>query len=305
MISESLPSTTDRDLCIRLCDLLSGSSDDWFASTDQHTVIHYACDNRSRVSSKGSIGKVQGLKKFYHKYSPRMSDAEQSAFKERATKVLGCDEAEFMVDLNQDSINQSSLEAWSGDQLRLNRDTLDQLPTLKTNTSIEEKTKKRVIFGTITSDINRIIPLLNDLSCASESFDPFVIIFANGLDTELAESIEKEVKERNLQGHIFSRSSLATKSILEQCKDVEVSLSNDKLPIAISQTVLQVFIYNLPQLQDADAVCIIDDDKRLVKGWTPFTGGTAADILIGRDLRTPKFERVCVSCSIANHDTSN
>ena len=289
MISESLPSTTDRDLCIRLCDLLSGSSDDWFASTDQHTVIHYACDNRSRVSSKGSKGKVQGLKKFYHKHSPRMSDTEQTAFKERAINVFGCDEAEFMVDLNQDSINQSSLEAWSGDQLRLNRDTLDQLPTLQTNASIEEK--KRVIFGTITSDINRIIPLLNDLSCVSESFDPFVIIFANGLglDTELEESIEKEVKERHLQGHIFSRSSLATKSILEQCNNVEVSLSIDKLPIAVSRTVLQVFIYNLPQLQDADAVCIIDDDKRLVKGWTPFTESatTTADILIGRDLRTP------------------
>ena len=286
LISESLPSTTDRDLCIRLCDLLTGSSDDWFASTDQHTVIHHACEDRSRVSSKGSKGKVQGLKKFYHKYSPRMSDTEQVAFKERATKVFGCDEAEFMVELSQDSIKQSSLEAWSGDQLRLNRDTLDQLPALQTNASNDEK--KRVIFGSITSDINRIIPLLNDLSSvSSESFDPFVIIFVNGLDTELEECIEKDLKERNLQGHIFSRSSLATKSILDQCTDVEVSLSNDKLPIAVSRTVLQVFIYNLPQLHDADAVCIIDDDKRLVKGWTPFTGGTVADILIGRDLRTP------------------
>ena len=43
----------------------------------------------------------------------------------------------------------------------------------------------------------------------------------------------------------------------------------------------------MPILDDTDAVVIIDDDKRLPQGWSPFVDAGGADILIGRDLRTP------------------
>ena len=288
--SENLPSTTDRDLCIRLCDYLSGSPENWFSSTNQHTVIHYADADRERVSSRGSPAKIQGLKKFYHKYSPRMSDTERMAYKERAANLFGCGEEEFLGGgLIEDSTEKKVLESWSGERLALNRGTIKLLPKFPLPKRSTEN--KRVIFGTITSDTRRISPLLDDLHSASleshnHGFDPFIVIFVNGMNTELVEEVEIEVNKRNLQGHVFSRQSCIVDSILEQCNEVQIPFADEILPIALSRSVLQVFIYNLPHLQHADAVCIIDDDKRLIRGWTPFTENEA-DILIGRDLRTP------------------
>lgn len=289
-----MPSTTDRDLCIRLCDFLSGSTEDWFTSTAHHTVVHYADADRVRVSSKDSPAKIEGLKKFYYKYSPRMSDEERMAYKDRAFTLFGCGEEEFVAN-RQEPEEPQTLSAWAGDELPLNKGTVEMLPKLEAIHPHAEK--KRVIFGTITSNIRRIVPLLNDLRAASESvasnFDPFLVIFANSTGTydELALAIKGKVKERDLKGHVFSRSSPVVDSILQQCNDIGLpSLIAEVLPIAVSRSILQVFIYNLPHLKDADAVCIIDDDKRLPMGWSPFTQSSkegAPDILIGRDLRTP------------------
>ena len=230
-----------------------------------------------------------------------MSDSQRRHFKERAETLFDCAETEFLPPANQDprsDCNQDPrkniLEAWSGELLPLNTGTIELLPKLQESHALCT-VKKRVVFGTITSDILRVGPLLDDLSSASESrdcnFDPFVVVFTNSFHDELTEKVQSEMKKRNLSGYVLSRSSAAVKSIVLQCNDFALPIANEKLPIAVSRTVLQVFIYNLPNLQQTDAVCIIDDDKRLSKGWTPFTvpgdSVETVDIMIGRDLRTP------------------
>ena len=103
-----------------------------------------------------------------------MSDAEQMAFKERAANLFGCGQEEF---LGGGLIEEEKkvLKSWSGERLALNRGTLELLPFQPT----EWNENKRVIFGTITSDIRRIAPLLDDLRSASveshdHGFDPFL-----------------------------------------------------------------------------------------------------------------------------------
>ncbi|KAL7543213.1 hypothetical protein ACHAXR_012512 [Thalassiosira sp. AJA248-18] len=292
LFDENLPSTTDRDICIRLCDLLSGQ-EGWFSSTGSYTVIHYADAGRARVSSRGSPAKIQGLKKFYRKYAPRMTDDQRKDFKSRATTLFDCGEEEFLPNFQVES-KVETIETMSGDHLPLNIGTVKMLPKLPPTGLCAEKGERTVLFGTITSDQRRIVSLLDDLCKASDAqgcnFNPFIIVFVNA-NAELARLVKIEIRGRRLRGHILSRTSSAVESILRQCNDVESPAVDEKLPIALARTVLQVFIYNMPHLDNVDAVAIIDDDKRLPKGWSPFSasggGCNEADILIGRDLRTP------------------
>lgn len=82
---ESLTSSTDRDLCIRLADL------GWvrYARVDQPTVRHHAEASRPRLSSPGSDRKQCGLDRFWSKWHGRMSDQEQEACKQRAKEYFG------------------------------------------------------------------------------------------------------------------------------------------------------------------------------------------------------------------------
>lgn len=70
---ESLCSTTDRDLCIRL--LNSGAK---FGMTAYHTVHHWALFGRNRLSDPGSARKKSGLIQFYQKYCNLMTKEEEA-----------------------------------------------------------------------------------------------------------------------------------------------------------------------------------------------------------------------------------
>lgn len=159
----------------------------------------------------------------------------------RAANLFGCPEVEFLHLDTKDRTNaHNNIEAWSGDELPLNIGTLEMLPKLRPRIKRE---KRSAIFGIITCDIRRIVPLLDDLRAATESqdsdFDPFVVVFVNTVNAELAKAVESEVNKRRLRGHVFSRSSSVVESILLQCNDVVLPKSDDNLPIAISRTVLQ------------------------------------------------------------------
>ena len=112
--------------------------------------------------------------------------------------------------------------------------------------------------------------------------------------SEISELLKEELAQRNLRGYVLERSNKVVDSILMQCHDVDLVRSGSRLPIALSRTVLQVFIFCVVDyLEDNHAVIILDDDKRLPKGWSPFAVSNDTNesngnhIKIGRDLRTP------------------
>lgn len=82
---ESLASSTDRDLCIRLAELGVLR----YKSLSQFLVNHYAESNRSRLSTPGSETKLSGLTVFWQKYQGRMSNQQKTAFIERAQELFG------------------------------------------------------------------------------------------------------------------------------------------------------------------------------------------------------------------------
>jgi len=84
LFDESLVSTTDRDLCIRISDL----SNVKIGFLKDHLVCHYAFENYERLSNKGSPSKIKGLIQFYNKYKERMTLPQEIKFLERASKLF-------------------------------------------------------------------------------------------------------------------------------------------------------------------------------------------------------------------------
>lgn len=82
---EALPSTTDRDLCIRLADLGYVR----FGRLPFALVDHYADPDRMRLSTKGSAAKTKGLGVFWQKYGGRMTDEQRTSFLDRAKALFG------------------------------------------------------------------------------------------------------------------------------------------------------------------------------------------------------------------------
>ena len=297
MFDEAMHSTTDRDLCLRMSDVLGSKNKDSYSCTGKHTVVHYAEVNRTRVSTRGSSHKIKGLKAFFKKHGPRMSEEEVHAFMSRSNKLFDCPAHEF-ENLPKEKNTQDvlTLETWSGDNLPLNYGTAFELKKLVI--SEKARDKKLVIFGMISNSLQRLQPLLKDIEAASRhsgsNFCPFVVIFANTADEAFVSSVEDAIKEG---GHVIKNSEALVLDTWKMMKTRDAS-KNDidctiptPLPICEARTVLQVFMLKITSLiDDVSAVVVLDDDKRLPKGWSPLPNGSYseyADVQIGRDLRTP------------------
>ena len=89
LFDESLPSCTDRDLCIRIAEL----PDVRYGAVSEPTVRHFACGSRPRLSIPGSSAKTRGLDRFFRKYHDRMSDIQRAEFRARAGRYFGWKES--------------------------------------------------------------------------------------------------------------------------------------------------------------------------------------------------------------------
>ena len=89
LFDESLPSCTDRDLCIRISDLPGVR----YGVTAHPTVHHFACQSRPRLSTPRSPARLAGLDGFFRKYQGRMSSAERERFRMRARRLFGWKES--------------------------------------------------------------------------------------------------------------------------------------------------------------------------------------------------------------------
>ncbi len=81
---EALPSSTDRDLCIRIAELGHIRYD----RVNEPLVNHFADPDRSRLSKKGCPAKLGGLSMFWQKYHGRMTAEQRLAFSRRAQALF-------------------------------------------------------------------------------------------------------------------------------------------------------------------------------------------------------------------------
>ena len=89
LFDESLPSCTDRDLCIRIAELPGIR----YGAVSEPTLRHFACASRPRLSTPGARAKTEGLDRFFRKHRDRMSDAQRAEFRARAGRYFGWKES--------------------------------------------------------------------------------------------------------------------------------------------------------------------------------------------------------------------
>ena len=89
LFDESLPSCTDRDLCIRIAELPGIR----YGAVSEPTLRHFACASRPRLSTPGARAKTEGLDRFFRKHRDRMSEAQRAEFRARAGRYFGWTES--------------------------------------------------------------------------------------------------------------------------------------------------------------------------------------------------------------------
>ncbi len=245
LFDESLPSCTDRDLCIRIAELPGVR----YGITTEPTVHHFASQSRPRLSTPGSPAKTGGLIRFFRKYRGRMSNAQRTEFWTRAERLFGINESAFELTINMPArrVASSRIEG-----------------------AAPRQSPPHLIVGMIvdTAQPEAIRHLLVDLRGLAE--DPGlsgldVLILENGCDQTSCEDLRNLVEnERNLglRIHLVDREQHIEDSRSGLVLDRGASHGR-KLFIADARTVLQTYLYAFGKNRPGSIVWIVDDDMRL------------------------------------------
>lgn len=238
LFDEHMPSCTDRDLCIRLADL----PDLRFGRIERHTVHHYADPRPDRLSAPASAAKLDGLSRFWRKYSDRFDEAARRECAERANKLFG----------------------WVSPEPKVNT-IIDVAPLAQPQRRVS------LVAGFVTDAKPRghVRGLLEDLlEIASNPGVTrlVVVVVENGpLPNEAPRPLHALASE-------FAAKGLEVRliTIEEQRRDWERGLLVDtpdptrqRLPIAVSRTVLNAYVARTALEFPSAWAWILDDDKRL------------------------------------------
>ena len=242
LFDESLPSCTDRDLCIRLAEL----PDVYYGAVAEPTVRHFACASRARLSTPRSAAKKEGLDQFYRKWRCRMSDAVRTAFSARARDLFGWAAPEPKVPniVTADGVSLSS--------------------------AAPKQAPPHLIVGTIANpgQLEDVAGLLADLRKQVDDPDLSghdVLILENGNcrkpDAALRNLVEGH-RAAGLRVHLVDRARHLEDAASDLVADGGVS-KGKRLPIAPARTVLQSYLYAFAKGRPGAVVWIVDDDMRL------------------------------------------
>ncbi|MFL5358175.1 glycosyltransferase [Archangium sp.] len=247
LFDEALPSTTDRDLCIRLADL----GDVRFGAIARHTVHHYAEPGRERVSSPRSPAKLAGLEGFWRKYGSRMAPEQRQAFFKRGREFFGWEPAPMQV---EPSVSEGAERLGEGTP----EPTRAPPPELA------------FVVGIIADAgaTARVLPLLKDLLAFSH--EPEVA----GLDVVLLENGPRPKDAHPLEELTWSMRREGLRCWLvdleQQRRDAERGIfgfpferGEGRAEIATARTLLQRYLYSFAHQRIRAVVWILDDDKRL------------------------------------------
>ena len=246
LFDESLPSCTDRDLCIRIAEL----PDVRYGTTAEPTVHHFASESRSRLSTPGSPAKIKGLDRFFRKYRGRMSDAERKAFRTRANRLFGWKESPPKPAINGGTGGGS-------------------LPSIS-RTATPPQGPPHLIVGLIadTARLEEVSNLLTDLRglCTDRGLSGHdVLILENGCkhmpNKSLRDLVERE-RENGLPIHFVDRTQHLEDAAKGRVIDGGVS-RGFRLAISSARTVLQSYLYAFAKERPGAVVWIVDEDMRL------------------------------------------
>ena len=242
---ESLPSCTDRDLCIRLADL------GWvrYGAIDSPTVQHHAEATRPRLSSPTNDPKKRGLDRFWAKWHGRMSVTQRNACLDRSEDLF----------------------CWKPPPAALEVPAIPDGPLIPTREATESERAHAddlvLVVGVIADDdhSDQFARLLADL-LALQSFDQIccldVVVLQNGVTTDGVERAVRDFRTRGLA--IF----LAT--VDQQAGDANAGRFGaafarppGRAPIGTARTILQSYVTRVVAQRTGAIAWILDDDSRL------------------------------------------
>jgi len=238
---ENLASCTDRDLCIRLCELTTLK----YTPVLECLVNHYAEHNRSRLSTPGSKAKLAGLDQFWRKYQSRMTEVEQQQHCHRANTLFN-----WHPPLGLQSHEQ-----------RPDKSVPKTLPT-------ETATLLKLHIGVICGDAKVITPLLRSFKHLFHHQNLEHVTL-----TLLCNGCEQQELQALIAEHVVGKSPFRVDIIDEakQAQDVQQGLFGDYLTqrqagvvtIASARTMLQQYIGLQCAQQNDTLVWLLDDDMQL------------------------------------------
>ena len=249
---ENLPSTTDRDLCIRL--LLLG--DTRISVLNRH-MVHYLAFGPGRLSQRESEKKCLGLERFYDKYKFFMDVDDRKAFLGRSKQYFGCNPE---VPL-QRKIVETAIEKFPDPPRGCINIVIGAIVSDKVN--FENLIKGAISLNRNTSCVAALV--VSDNAGLSE-------LVKNGSDRLSSEGIDLVVVSPEEAARSADKGDLG-QYYSEVC---------NRKGIAFGRTVLHRYVY-LKCLDYPDPVAwIIDDDVSLSKiYWGTFQREVTGNDLLG------------------------
>ena len=239
LFDEALPSTTDRDLCIRIADLGFVR----YGRLPRPVVQHFADGDRPRLSTPESPAKLDGLTGFFRKYHRRMTPAERDAFSDRTGRLFG----------------------WKLPPIPSPPATLSPKPSAASNQPFP------FVVGMITRSVTGpgVANLLRDLTALNGDRR------LSSLEIVLLENGPRGADEGRDLGAIANglrRSGIdaVLVPIEQQAEDAKAAVFGrpfkrgaDQVSIAVARTMLQTYLYLWAKRRPGAVVWILDDDMHL------------------------------------------
>ena len=246
LFDESLPSCTDRDLCIRISELPGVR----YGVTAHPTVHHFACRSRPRLSTPRSPARLAGLDGFFRKYQGRMSSAERERFRTRAQRLFGWKESRPEPVAARTAHDVSPVPA--SPDVQPSHDRLHLIAGMIADTDRLE-------------EVRGLLADLRDLAGNPGLSELDVLVMENGRGRTADDALKALVaRERacGLRIHLVDRTRH-----LEDAAEGRVvgggAGRGRKLSIARARTALQTYLYAFAKRRPSAVVWIVDDDMRL------------------------------------------
>ncbi len=238
---ESLSSCTDRDLCIRLSRIFGHA----YQATTLLAVQHFACPDRNRLCTPGSLARQKGLDVFWNKYQNLMTAEQAQIFTERAENYFNWKRPSFGVENN----------SFAPELVLRSCDPEESFP---------------LVVGFIADDrrVKDLAPLMDDLLVMQkkEEFSGVDVLILENSNrptpgVELNKLIQR-YRDDGLRVHFIDRRSVRH-AVESKELGIDCYHSTQRSAIAHARTILQTYLYQFAKSRTGAVVWIIDDDMRL------------------------------------------
>ena len=295
LFDEALPSSTDRDVCVRAIDALGTNVGAGVRCTGCVTVVH--CDDGAHVRARVSTNvesKRRGLRAFLWKHAHRYSDNEWQCMKVRQAELFGIDVDNLLLEHEtpaEQLLENAGLTA-GGHVVALQPSTHLYIQANAAQLRCEKDGNAlRGLYGIVSSDVARLKPLLDDI-CALHT-NATLLVFVNTNSTSDSDDIEAAVRATGCGSCVLFAHARPQAIAASFYRDLnrERPPSQTSFEIAVARTVLQVSM--LERLNEAvafDYAVVLDDDKRL-PSTSLLTSSALAELdqsvlYVGRDCKS-------------------